>query len=464
MNVGRRIGDAAVGMPVIGPVARRLQDGARSWRKGRGPGPSAPPSLAATLLQALPGQPTAVPTVAEWLERRWQALRPVDVFPVPRAGLRLSVVTDSVGQASLFGGVGTALVLAALAANRLGATLRLVTRHDPPDLAAVGRVLAANGIRLEPPLEGALAPLDGGRSLPVSDDDLFLSTSWWTTRGLLQSVRRDRLAYLLQEDERMFYPHGDDRIRCGLTLGEDGLLVLVNSQLLLEHLVAGPDAIPGLAGRAICFEPSFPAAGRDLAAPRPDGRRHLFVYARPHHLRNLFHTGIEALAGAIAAGVLDPAEWEIHLVGKDIPDLLFPRGVRPRRVEGLSWSDYHALVASMDAGFVLMDTPHPSYPPLDLAAHGAAVLTNTHGLKTDLSGYSRNIIVSSPDVPSLVRGLDRMVALARDRDTRAAHLRADAIGRDWATSLAPAVDGLVQLASGGRANRSPATLPLVRSA
>lgn len=463
MNVGRRIGDAAVGMPVIGPVARRLQDGARTWRQGRGALPSQPAGLAATLLQALPGQPPAVPTVAEWLEQRWQALRPVDVFPVPRAGLRLSVVTDSVGQASLFGGVGTAIVLGALAANRLGATLRLVTRHDPPDLAAVGRVLAANRIRLEPPLEAALAPLDGGRALPVSDDDLFLSTSWWTTRGLLQSVRRDRLAYLLQEDERMFYPHGDDRVRCGLTIGENGLLVLVNSRLLLDHLVAGPDAIPGLAGRAVCFEPSFPAAGRDLAAPRSDGRRNLLFYARPHHLRNLFNTGVEALAGAIAAGVLDPAEWEIHFVGKDVPDLIFPRGVRPRRIEGLSWTDYHTLVASMDAGLVLMDTPHPSYPPLDLAAHGAAVLTNTHGLKTDLSRYSRNIITSSPDVPGLVRGLDRMVALARDRDTRATHLRADAIGRDWATSLAAAVDALVQLAS-SRPDRSSATLPLVRSA
>ena len=125
-----------------------------------------------------------------------------------------------------------------------------------------------------------------------------------------------------------------------------------------------------------------------------------------------------------------------------MPDLIFPRGVRPRRVEGLSWTDYHSLVASMDAGLVLMDTPHPSYPPLDLAAHGAAVLTNIHGFKTDLSGYSQNILLEQPDMPSLARGIERMVALARDPATRAANLRADRISRDWSESLGAVVDRL----------------------
>ena len=57
----------------------------------------------------------------------------------------------------------------------------------------------------------------------------------------------------------------------------------------------------------------------------------------------------------------------------------------------------------MDAALVLMDTPHPSYPPYDLAAVGAAVLTNSHGIKTDLSDISDNIIVAPSSVDGLLR-------------------------------------------------------------
>jgi len=468
MKVGRTIGDFAVKLPVFGAVSRDLQDRARRLHR-RGPyrhgsAAASPKGLAATLMQALPGSEPAVPKVVEALKNRWWAVQPLGFFPTPASGPRLSVVTDGVGAASLFGGVGTALVLSALLANRMGATLRLITRNDPPDASAVGRVLAANGVALEMPLEVVFAPAIGGRELPISDEDYFLSTSWWTTRALLSSVRRDRLAYLLQEDERMFYPHGDDRVRCEQTMCESGLMVVVNSQLLFDHLANSRDAIPDLAERGEWFEPAFPAAGRTVAPLDASRRQKLFFYARPNNLRNLFHTGLEAISDAIAAGTLHPAEWDIHLVGKDVPDLLFPRGVRPRRIEGLDWNDYHRLVASMDAGIALMDTPHPAYPPLDLAAHGAAVLTNMHGLKTDLSRYSRNILLEQPDAASLGRGIARLVALARDHATRSANVQTDHICRDWKLSLAAVVERLAGHFTEAAPQNEPAGLRLSRSA
>ena len=70
------------------------------------------------------------------------------------------------------------------------------------------------------------------------------------------------------------------------------------------------------------------------------------------------------------------------------------------------------------------------------------MLTNVHGFKTDLSGYSRNILLEQPDMPALARGISRMVALARDDATRAANVRADRISRDWTVSLGAVVDRL----------------------
>lgn len=376
--------------------------------------------------------------VDNWLSTRMPASNAIPCFPVPNDRKRLSIVTDSVGPASLFGGVGTSIILATLMAQRMKASLRLVTRTDRPDARAIRSVLDANGLSLDVPLETVFVPPTGSRSLPVSEQDYFLTTSWWSTRALLGSIQRDRIAYLLQEDERMFYPYGDTRLACEQTLNEQNLFVVVNTRLLHQHLSSGPESLPELADRSTWFEPAFPGLSPKARVTTP--KRRFFFYARPSNPRNLFNTGVAALADAISNGLFPPSEWEIHFVGKDIPELILPRGIRPYIHEGLSWNAYQSLVRSMDAGFVLMGTPHPSYPPLDLAAHGAAVLTTTHGIKTDLSRYSENIIMASPEPRALAEGLARLVRLAGDDAGRAARRKTDGICRDWRETLEPTVD------------------------
>ena len=465
MKIGTIVGNGVARLPIVGPLAESYRTGARQrriqrkHRAGRGSPPQeSAPAMESVINEALAGVGEPPMTVADWLGTCRPAERPIGCFPAPSSGPRVSVVTDAVDSASLFGGVGTSLVLGALLANRLGAGLRLVTRTVAPDPGAVGRVLVANGVQLDGRLETIHVPHHGGRELPLCDDDFFLSTSWWTTRSLLATVHRSRIAYLLQEDERMFYPFGDDRLRCEQTLSEPDLLTIVNSRMLFDHLVAGPEPIPDLTDRADWFEPAFPGEAVPSRTPRRSGKRRLFFYARPNHLRNLFACGIEALADAVAAGTFHPDEWEIHLVGKDVPDLLFPRGLRPNRVEGLSWSDYQAFVRTMDAGFTLMDTPHPSYPPLDLAAAGAAVLTNCRGMKQDLSRYSANIAVAALTPAALQAGLAKLARSACDDEARAAAVRADRICRDWQRALGPSVERIARHFTNGAHGLVPTAL------
>ena len=335
--------------------------------------------------------------------------------------------------------MGTALILAALSARRLGASLRLVTRIEPPEVANVGAVLDVHGISWDGNIEFLHAPRDaapGVRDVPASSDDLFLTTSWWTTWSTRQSVPRARIAYLLQEDERMFYPFGDDHLRCSETLSDPGLLYLVNSVLLLDHL-----RDEGLAPGATAFEPSFPnRVYRPDAAPKADGKRGFFFYARPHNVRNLYWRGLEALCAAIEEGVLDPVDWDFHFAGHGAGPLSLPRDAQPLFPGPMAWQDYAAFVARMDVGLSLMYTPHPSYPPLDLAASGAIVVTNRFGRKRGLDQYSPNILCADPDVPSLVAALRRAVVLASDRDACASNLAHSGMQRDWETSMAPALD------------------------
>ena len=381
------------------------------------------------------------------LQVRYKALLPLRTFRAPTEAPRLTMTTDSIGAKSLFGGVGTAFILSALLAERIGASLRLITRVEAADPANFRRVLAVNGIEWNGPLEFIQVRLTDEREVSVSDNDFFLTTSWWGTRSALGAVSPSRVIYLLQEDERMFYPFGDDRLRCEETLSSPDIRFVINSQLLFEHLITGSEALPNIRRNGFFFEPAFAdSLYYPTAVNRsPSTKRNFFFYARPFNERNLYWRGLEAIGAAIEDSVLRPEDWNIFFVGRSIKPITLPRGVTPHIIENLSWSEYASLLRSIDLGLCLMDTPHPSYPPLDLAACGAVVVTNTRGNKTSLDRYSENILCANAGVDSLRNGLAQGVKLACDETARFGNYSRNKLFRDWRSALEGTVQELASI-------------------
>lgn len=392
-----------------------------------------------------PGVPPSVIDESGWVnarelvKARSQSSSPLRLFTAPAGSVpRVSLVTDSINRGSLYGGVGTALIMSALIAEARGARLRLVTRTERALPGSLDGVLKVYGLSLSREVEFVYAACDDPHvEIDTLPGELYITTSWWTTASVLASVATRDVIYLLQEDERMFYPFGDEHLRCRRTLATPDLAFVVNTRLLFDHLVA--DGFHNIAAHGQHFEPAFPA---DVYFPRstePGTKRTLLFYARPHNVRNLFFFGIEVLETAITRGVIDLNTWDIVFVGKDIPKIRLDDGrYSPKRLEHLSWAEYAELAGKVDVGFTLMYTPHPSYPPFDLAASGAVVVTNTHGPKRDLSAYSRNILCADPDVPSMLTALGEAVRLAV-REERVVNHRANALCTDWRTALAEVV-------------------------
>ena len=302
--------------------------------------------------------------------------------------------------------------------------------------------MTANGIRWTGDVDFVFSPreLESGRMIDVTEHDVFVTTSWWTTWATRAARPPAGIVYIVQEDERRFYPEGDESIRCGEILDDPQIHYVANSKLLFDHLWPTARA---LRGRDVTwFEPAFPAFLEERE-PAHAGKRRFLFYARPNNLRNLYFRGIEAIAAAIEAGTLDPAEWEFLFIGKDLQPVALPQGVRPQLVENLDWHDYHVLLRRMDLGLSLMASPHPSYPPLDLAAAGAVVVTNTFGAhRRSLDRYSKNIIACEPDTASLASGIARGAQLAGDLERRRANHRASTFATDWNETLAPVCEHL----------------------
>jgi len=409
---------------------------------------------------AAPGIPKPATEDSGWVDGRElvtarnQATSAIRLYAVPDCGTRrVSLVTDSINRWSLYGGVGTAMILAALLAEARQARLRIVTRTERANPDGLEGVLSLYGIDLSREVELAHAPCyDTGYEIDACADELYITTSWWTTASALQSVQPESIVYLLQEDERMFYAYGYEHLRCSEMLRNRDIRFLVNTKLLFDHLVH--EGFANIASRGMHFEPAFPHSVFHQRPPAPGGKRLLLFYARPHNVRNLFPFGLEVLESAISRGVIDLAAWDILFVGKDIPKIRLGKGrYRPKRLEGLSWADYADLAGRVDLGLCLMYTPHPSYPPFDLAASGAVVVTNRFGLKQDLSGYSPNIICGDPDVTSMLAALADGVRLAGNPEARAANHRRNTLVTDWRVSFGDIVRSIAHLPGSNGARR-----------
>ena len=94
-----------------------------------------------------------------------------------------------------------------------------------------------------------------GGSIDIAPGDLFVTTSWWTTWATRASVDPANIIYLVQEDERRFYPEGDDSIRCAEVLADPRLTCIVNSKPLFDYLFTVPDAHTA---RTVVVRPGVP--------------------------------------------------------------------------------------------------------------------------------------------------------------------------------------------------------------
>jgi hypothetical protein len=425
---------------------------------GRDEGRVSRPALDPSPAAALPPAPFPVPAsgpidLGELINRHFAHLVPLRTFQVVGEPRRVTMVTDSIGPAHLFGGVATAIVFSALLAKHLGSELRLVTRNEAPSPQAFGEILRLNRIEWTGNVDFVLSGPFEGHPVPVGDDEIFVTTSWWSTRNVRQAIHPSKIVYLLQEDERMFYPHGDERLRCLETISDPDIRYVVNTKLLFDHLTTGDERLASVAQSGTWFEPAFPSIPMRDTTPRAgSSRKNFFFYARPNNLRNLYWRGLEAIRAALDEGILDSSEWEFHFAGKEMDDITLPSGAHLHFHKNLPWGDYVKLIQEMHVGLSLMDTPHPSYPPLDLAAAGAVVVTNRHGLKMSLDQYSQNIICVEPSIEGLKRGIADAVEIASNTAVMQNNLTQTRIGRDWSTAMLPSIRQLFPEAATGDGN------------
>ena len=86
----------------------------------------------------------------------------------------------------------------------------------------------------------------------------------------------------------------------------------------------------------------------------------------------------------------------------------------------MSLEEYKNLLPEFDIGLSLMMSPHPSIVPLEMAAAGMLVVTNTYANKTAecLRDISTNIVPAEPTIEGVEQSLIMAVNSIDDYDLR----------------------------------------------
>ena len=349
-----------------------------------------------------------------------------------------TIVTDSIGRNSLFGGVGTALIFGTLLANKRDQPLRIITRTEPGSADNYANLLQIYDLNLKHNLVLEFSPRSSTTpSITQHPNDLFITTSWWTTYSCLKRIDPKSIVYLIQEDERFFYPISDLYLECERIMRHPKIKYVVNSELLWNHF--NKSGFANIVNNGNWFEPNFDRKTLPTKV-LSQKKRNLFFYARPNNPRNLYRTGIDLINKALLSKIIDTEKWDIILVGSNIEAFAFDDGTIPKIMTGLTWNEYLSLISTIDIGISLMATPHPSYPPLDLASAGAVVITNGYGVKDNLKAYSQNIITCKLTTEDLMEGIKKALSMINNEQIVKKNLSQSSLFRSWEECLADVID------------------------
>ncbi len=234
------------------------------------------------------------------------------------------------------------------------------------------------------------------RSKPinVSGKDVFMATSWWTAHianYAIKYLNSHNFLYLSQEFEPIFYPMGSF---AALAMESYNLphYAVFSTEILREYfsqnrLGVFRDGHQIGEESSVAIENAILKFQLDKTKMASRAKKKLLFYARPeeHASRNMFELGMIALSNVIGSGYFDVDNWEFYGIGSvegENKKIILHDNVSMKLLPKLSLNEYKEVLPGFDIGLSLMLSPHPSIVPLEMAAAGMLVITNTFANKT----------------------------------------------------------------------------------
>jgi len=323
----------------------------------------------------------------------------------------LNLVLPSLSATDAIGGVHTALDLI----QSLGVSLR---KALPLDIRFIVDLPPSPDDNLIWNLAGfknngsgtteIFCPYDNGYCVPTRRADIFMTFNWWTNINIRPVLREQaqfysapqypRL-YLIQDYEPQFYSFSAAHLYSLSAYGpEKEVWGVFNSSFLRDYFQAQGNRV----AQSFIFEPKLPGAMKPYWKAKADVTKEkiVLVYARPSVERNCYSI-IQASLERLFERYPSLQSWRVLSVGSTHPKINLGNNRAVECLGKLSLVDYAKILQKSAVGLSLMASPHPSYPPLEMAHFGLLTITNSYANK-DLSVCHPNISSLSDVAPHVV--------------------------------------------------------------
>ncbi len=356
-------------------------------------------------------------------DRMLSEVRPIRFRKGDEDGTRLNILLPSINEEDVFGGIATALKFYERMAAELGCPMRIIILDGEPrknDIAKRYPDYELVRPSASSKLFRQIVPMVSRdhETLEVTNGDVFIFTIWWGAFCIQNEyanwsedeLRPRPFVYLIQDYEPGFYAWSSRYMLADSTYRTKYPQIAVFNSGLLRDYFDGKDY--EFAAK-YHFEPTLNASLKERLLAQEGTvakRKRVLVYGRPSTDRNAFEIIVEGLREWVRTSTVS-AEWDMVAAGETFEPVYLGKGRSLVSLGKLTLDEYATALSEAAAGISLMVSPHPSYPPLEMASFGVKVITNKYGNK-DLSSFSDNVVSLDALSPqSVARALEE-IALA----------------------------------------------------
>ncbi|RYZ91141.1 MAG: glycosyltransferase [Proteobacteria bacterium] len=354
---------------------------------------------------------------------------------------RLNILLPHLEPKGIYGGIATATLIALkFKAANPDVDLRFLLTDGEGSFEALDTIMKPFFGAAYDDIEYEIQTLYNRKhhSVGVHQNDRFVTTAWWTCNSAKSICGNSPFLYLIQDYEPCFYPWSEEYAGAAASYNMN-FVPIFNTDVLRDFFEIGKIVSQEQIDKGAYFNPAIDGKffkPKTIVDKSPKSKRRLFFYGRPSVARNLFSTGVQALSRAVKAGILNANDWEFVSAGEMHDAVELDTGVYMKSIGKMSYQEYADILKEIDIGMSLMLSPHPSYPPLEIASVGNICVTNGYANK-DLSQWHPNIISCEPSVDGIVDGLEKAVSKLNSGDIvdPVKALSASKISFDWDESL-----------------------------
>lgn len=327
---------------------------------------------------------------------------PVNVASSDMENVRLNIMLPTMKPEKIYGGITTAISVAKNLIRELpdNIDIRVLITSDTVDKASIDELakrLGRNFTLVAPneDLSGAtMVDLAERRHLPVSlrTKDIFFATAWWTA-DLAFRLREAQvevyggarpILYLIQDFEPGFYPWSNHYALSEATYSHsDSTIALINSEELASYMDKR------YAFKQVYCIPYSLHKGIACNLRPTVKEKIILVYGRPTVARNCFDLILEGIRIWQSENPKENTSYKILFAGETFSQRLISELENAKVLGKLSIDEYSELLNRAAIGISMMVSPHPSYPPLEMASAGCVTITNRYESK-DLNVRSEN--------------------------------------------------------------------------